>query len=194
MKFFVPELDKIESYEDLISDFACTLYDQYSNKNAAYGNNMSKNYNRFGKVVYAIRISDKLGRLETLLSNPDIDRADESIADTIGDAITYCMMGIGDIIVDEDIPFCATMTPDRSTYLNQSFTEELLVDFCGNPSVVWALAKSNCGSAINFDVLINEVESGYSAESTVALYNIAVYLFCLLGAYTDDPASVKIEK
>lgn len=193
MKFVIPELDKIESYEDMISDFACTLYNQYSNKNAAYGNNMSKNYHRFGKAVYALRISDKLGRLETLLSNPEIDCADEGIIDTIGDAITYCLMGVGDIIVDECIPYRVTNVPNRATYLNQSFTEELLVDFCGNPFIVSAVTKDDCGKAIDFDMLIDEIDLEYSLSAT-ALYHIAVYLFCLLGAYTEDPASVKIEK
>lgn len=84
--------------QEEVRDYLESLIEQYKQKNAAYGNNAHRTYCIFGNASYAIRLLDKAQRLETLLSNSNISSADESIYDTIGDAITYSSMWIGDIV------------------------------------------------------------------------------------------------
>ena len=71
------------------------LMSQYEQKNAAYGYAAHISYDEFGKESYIIRLYDKVRRLKTLREHPEIPKADESIADTLGDAMTYCLMAIG---------------------------------------------------------------------------------------------------
>lgn len=125
-------MSNIEINESLLQCYAdiCEhLLNQYYSKNTAYGNNMSKNFRKYGEVVYALRISDKLGRLNTLRENHDISRGDESILDTIGDGITYCLMCAGDIAAKAAIA-------DKDSIMNMTFTRELFCDLIQNPFVV----------------------------------------------------------
>lgn len=71
------------------------LMTQYEQKNAAYGYAAHISYDKFGKESYIIRLYDKVRRLKTLREHPEIPKADESITDTLGDAMTYCLMAIG---------------------------------------------------------------------------------------------------
>lgn len=64
----------------------------YRRKNADYGNSAHHTYVEFGEVALVIRISDKLSRLQTLLSGAEAKVKDESILDTIGDAVTYLII------------------------------------------------------------------------------------------------------
>lgn len=75
------------------------LMTQYEQKNAAYGYAAHISYDKFGKESYIIRLYDKVRRLKTLREHPEIPKADESIADTLGDAMTYCLMAIGSEVV-----------------------------------------------------------------------------------------------
>lgn len=188
MKWIIPELAKMEKFEEHYVDLADILYNQYVDKNSAYGNSMSKNYDRFGKVVYAIRISDKLNRLETLLLNPDLDYGDETVYDTIGDAITYCMMGIGDLIVNNMLPNDIVHVVDgiRETYLNQAFTEELLVDIQANPGIITHLLSTVNGEEVDFDSMIDYIQNDIYEEAATSLYALAAYLFCLYAAISSD--------
>lgn len=74
----------------------------YRRKNADYGNSAHHTYVEFGEVALVIRISDKLSRLQTLLSGAEAKVKDESILDTIGDAVTYLFI------------LCAEMDTERS--------------------------------------------------------------------------------
>ena len=86
------------------------LISQYQQKNLAYGNSAHNTFLKYGKTAYSLRLSDKFQRLENLIRNPEIDRADESIADTLGDAITYTIMFAADMFyrvkyeTEDDIP------------------------------------------------------------------------------------------
>lgn len=74
----------------------------YRRKNADYGNSAHHTYVEFGEVALVVRISDKLSRLQTLLSGAEAKVKDESILDTIGDAVTYLVI------------LCAEMDTERS--------------------------------------------------------------------------------
>lgn len=78
------------------------LINQYQQKNLAYGNNAHKTFVRFGRAAYSMRLMDKMQRYETLTANPEISSADESVLDTLGDAITYVLMFTADLFCNED--------------------------------------------------------------------------------------------
>ena len=73
------------------------LAEQYEKKNTAYGNNAHKTFVRYGKATYSMRLSDKMQRLNELMNHPEIDNCNESINDTLGDAITYSIMYSADL-------------------------------------------------------------------------------------------------
>lgn len=114
---------------DVFESTCCLLFDTYRQKNAAYGNNMSMNFRKYGEVAYAMRISDKLGRLKNLRENPDIPAGDESVMDTLLDAVNYCILCVGDIAAK------AAMGLDNT--INVAFTEELLVDLRRHPELMY---------------------------------------------------------
>lgn len=91
------------SHTDLIEK----LLNQYDQKNLAYGNSAHRTFCRYGKASYSLRLSDKFQRYENLISSPGISCADESINDTLGDAITYTYMFAADI-------FCSTIMGDNN--------------------------------------------------------------------------------
>lgn len=108
-------IEEIEPFmEGIVEGTMHRLFDQYIQKNEAYGNNAHNTFVQFGDVAYAIRIQDKARRFETLNANQNIDHGDESIKDTLGDAVTYCCMASGDIV-----------TSDRNTDGDSNFTETL---------------------------------------------------------------------
>ena len=61
----------------------------YIKKNNDYGNSVSDTYNKFGDVSFAVRITDKVNRLTTLLENKEQKVQDEKIEDTIIDMVNY---------------------------------------------------------------------------------------------------------
>ena len=129
------EIKVNESLLQCYADVCEQQLDQYNSKNLTYGNNMSKNFRKYGEVVYALRISDKLGRLNTLRENHDIKCGDESILDTIGDAITYCLMCAGDIAAKAAVA-------DKDSIMNITFTRELFCDLIQNPFIVQEVIAS----------------------------------------------------
>ena len=73
------------------------LIDVYEAKNLDYGNSAHTTFCEFGEVALVIRISDKLSRFKTLLTSVGVNVADESVLDTLGDAVTYLAMLIADM-------------------------------------------------------------------------------------------------
>lgn len=74
----------------------------YEAKNKDYGNSAHQTYLEFGEVALVIRISDKFSRLQSLMESGEQNVKDESIFDTMGDAITYLAMLIAEIECDID--------------------------------------------------------------------------------------------
>lgn len=80
------------------SELTDKLADIYRAKNHDYGNSAHETFVAFGEVSYVVRLSDKLRRLASLWSGERRVK-DESILDTLGDAITYLAMLIAEINV-----------------------------------------------------------------------------------------------
>lgn len=69
------------------------MTDLYARKNRDYGNSFDKTMDKFGLVVSAIRIGDKVSRLQSLVANKgEAQVKDESIADTFIDLACYAIM------------------------------------------------------------------------------------------------------
>ena len=61
-------------------------------KNSDYGaiNDPFANFRMFGELGFAVRLSDKLSRIKTLLERGSAYVVDESVEDTIRDMANYC--------------------------------------------------------------------------------------------------------
>lgn len=142
------------------------LLDTYRQKNAAYGNNMSMNFRKYGEVAYAMRISDKLGRLKALRENPNISAGDESVMDTLLDAVNYCILCVGDI--------AALAAGGKENTVNVAFTEELLKDLARHPELLYeAYDRMNKDK---YD-LMSELDDAFEADvMALGCYNLAIML------------------
>ena len=68
----------------------------YIEKNRRYGESFSKQYADFGNLSAALRLTDKVERLKSLVKNPD-DYGDEPITDTLKDIANYAIMTLMEI-------------------------------------------------------------------------------------------------
>lgn len=80
--------------EELFKDITTQLYDILIKKNHDYGSSVSQTYRDFGLTSYAIRISDKLNRLKTLIKEEKLLVTDESIQDTLMDLAGYSVLAL----------------------------------------------------------------------------------------------------
>lgn len=77
------------------SALANEMTELYARKNRDYGNSFDKSMDKFGLVVAAIRIGDKVNRLQSLISKRgEAEVKDESLADTFMDTACYAIMSI----------------------------------------------------------------------------------------------------
>ena len=75
-----------------VSKLANQMTDLYARKNRDYGNSFDRSMDKFGLVVAAIRIGDKVNRLQSLIEKGGAEVKDESIADTFVDLACYSIM------------------------------------------------------------------------------------------------------
>ena len=76
-----------------VNELANEMTDLYARKNRDYGNSFDKSMDKFGLVVSAIRIGDKVNRLQSLVAKKgETQVKDESIADTFMDLACYAIM------------------------------------------------------------------------------------------------------
>ena len=76
-----------------LNAIANQMTDLYARKNRDYGNSFDKSMDKFGLVVAAIRIGDKVNRLQSLVAKRgEAEVKDESLADTFMDLACYSIM------------------------------------------------------------------------------------------------------
>ena len=76
-----------------LNGIANYMTDLYARKNRDYGNSFDKSMDKFGLVVAAIRIGDKVNRLQSLIAKRgEAEVKDESLADTFIDLACYAIM------------------------------------------------------------------------------------------------------
>lgn len=69
------------------------MTDLYARKNRDYGNSFDRSMGKFGLVVAAIRIGDKVNRLQSLIAKRgEAEVKDENMADTFIDLACYAIM------------------------------------------------------------------------------------------------------
>lgn len=61
-------------------------------KNKDYGNSFDKLVDKYGDVAMSIRVSDKLNRLTNLISSEEKKQVNESLEDTMIDALGYLLL------------------------------------------------------------------------------------------------------
>lgn len=69
----------------------------YDRKNADYGNSFHNTVERFGLAAALVRISDKMERIKRLQAN-GARVEDESLRDTVSDAVNYLIMLAAELI------------------------------------------------------------------------------------------------
>lgn len=83
---------EVSNYE--IDELIESSISTYHKKNKDYGNSFKKVADIFGVVSLGVRINDKINRLISLEKNGKVEIKNESVIDTIVDAINYCAMSM----------------------------------------------------------------------------------------------------
>lgn len=78
-------------FELILNQKIDEIADMLVKKNNSYGNSYFKTREEFGKIVFLIRLTDKLNRLKMLVETSK-DEYFESYEDTIKDIIGYCLL------------------------------------------------------------------------------------------------------
>ena len=68
------------------------MADTYERKNKDYGDSFGSTMGLYGVVAGAVRLHDKVQRMETLMRRGSQEVADESLSDTVRDLGTYAAM------------------------------------------------------------------------------------------------------
>lgn len=79
--------DSVEQFMDITTNMAKT----YAAKNHDYGNSFEQSLDKFGLLAAAVRMGDKMNRIESL-SKKEAEVKDESIKDTLLDLANYAIM------------------------------------------------------------------------------------------------------
>lgn len=77
-----------ETFHKVATDIANTL----SEKNHDYGDSFFDVYKKFGDQSTYIRLADKLGRMETLISGKEVLVKNEPLEDVLRDIAGYCIL------------------------------------------------------------------------------------------------------
>lgn len=75
------------------ADITNSMQDLYAKKNADYGNSFDRSLDKFGIVAAAVRIGDKMNRMESLIDKEPLVKG-ESTRDTLLDMASYCIMTV----------------------------------------------------------------------------------------------------
>lgn len=82
------------TYVDYFNDILEDMKAVHEKKNADYGNNFHKRFERWGFLTALLRLSDKMERLENIYEKGEIQVKDESVEDTLLDLANYAVMTI----------------------------------------------------------------------------------------------------
>lgn len=81
-------------YIDYFDDILEEMSEVHQRKNADYGNNFHKRYEKYGFLTALLRLTDKMERLENIYEKGEIQVKDESVEDTLLDLANYAVMTI----------------------------------------------------------------------------------------------------
>lgn len=86
--------NKAQSYVDYFDDILKEMSEVHQRKNADYGNNFHKRYEKYGFLTALLRLTDKMERLENIYEKGEVQVKDESVEDTLLDLANYAVMTI----------------------------------------------------------------------------------------------------
>lgn len=89
------------TYVDYFNDILEDMKAVHEKKNADYGNNFHKRFERWGFLTALLRLSDKMERLENIYEKGEIQVKDESVEDTLLDLANYAVMTIVELKNDK---------------------------------------------------------------------------------------------
>lgn len=90
--FEQPKEPQVTADEELFLAIIEEMFSIYTMKNADYGNSSNMTYEMYGDVAYAVRINDKMNRINSLLQKGEAQVEDEKLEDTILDMANYCVL------------------------------------------------------------------------------------------------------
>lgn len=93
-----------KDFKEITDELAIIL----KNKNDAYGNSFDKTMAKWGMTALGIRLDDKLGRINSLITDDNMSKNNESLLDNLFDTAGYAILGIrylteNDLVSDEDL-------------------------------------------------------------------------------------------
>lgn len=85
-----PKMNKnVKDFKDITNN----MFDTYIKKNHDYGNSFDKSLDKYGLIASAVRLSDKMNRIDSLIKEEAMVK-DESLTDTFLDMANYCIMTV----------------------------------------------------------------------------------------------------
>lgn len=81
-------------YVDYFTTILKEMDEIHTKKNADYGNNFHKRYEKYGFLTALLRLTDKMERLENIYEKGEIQVKDESVEDTLIDLANYAVMTV----------------------------------------------------------------------------------------------------
>lgn len=81
-----------KKYVDYFDEIVEEMKEIHKKKNADYGNNFHKRFEKWGFLTALLRLSDKMERLENIYEKEEIQVKDESVYDTLIDLANYAVM------------------------------------------------------------------------------------------------------
>lgn len=83
-------MDKSKEHMQILNE----IHETYVKKNADYGDSFDKSLDKHGLVAAAVRLGDKMNRLDSLVGGKKAQVSDESIEDTLLDMSNYAIMAV----------------------------------------------------------------------------------------------------
>ena len=91
------KMDKVQIHEDIVRG----MNNIYKCKNADYGDSFSETRAKYHNAIL-IRLTDKLSRLDRLLTGNNMEVKEESIEDTLTDLANYAIMELIEMRIEKE--------------------------------------------------------------------------------------------
>ena len=155
------------------------IYDQ---KNADYGNSFHHTVERFGLIAALVRITDKMERIRRLQKNAAQNR-DESLRDTVSDALNYLLMfsaemicGTWDLAEESRVPGEADNITIVHRLMDGMAADDLVIAEKADAGQILELWDELCGAVM-------ETLKENTPERIDDLLTFTHYLACLVAAW-----------
>ena len=82
----------IEYEKVMFEEYTLRMRDTFAKKRADYGQTTTETFAKFGPIAMLVRMHDKIGRLDNLLTGKTPDVVDERVEDTLLDLANYALI------------------------------------------------------------------------------------------------------